>query len=409
VHRIARPVPLVVIVFIVAALVAGPLLGRTAGAATAILGDASVEPTADGSPLGVAEANRYSASAPGPVTALNIYLDASNRATRLELGLYADASGAPGALLGRGALASVLNGGWNTVTIPSTVLTSGTAYWIARLSTAGGDLVTRVNNAVPNPDRTETRSLTALPASFSPGASYPHLTSMYAGTAATPPPTPTPTPTPTPAPTPTPGPGGFTCTEVIGYSQTSNWYSTDVPNGFESAVVDPRYQLRYQLGAAIHFWADPTFVGWGASTFSTCAAGWAAPDRVIMDVSEDFFINDGDPTHDLSRVVADIRDAVATIRQTYPAVREIYLQPVVGGPNHTVCILNSRPIRASSNHPYIDQAIAQVVGGTVLAGPSPEVRTCADYLDDGLYVGHLIEGAKGPIGQAIGSFYAPLP
>jgi hypothetical protein len=241
-----------------------------------------------------------------------------------------------------------------------------------------------------------------LPASFTPAGSYPHLTSMYAGNA--------PASTPSPTPTPTPTPGSFTCTEVIGYSQTSNWYSVDVPSAFESAVVDARYQLRYELGAAVHYWADPSFGGWSGIPFSPCAAGSGAPDRVVMDVSEDFFINDGDPAHDRSRVLADVRAVITTIQQKYPAVRSIYLQPVVGGPGGTTqCTINGYVIRASANHPHIDAVIAQAVGGIVVSGPSPTVRTCADYLDDGLYVGHLTTAAKGPIGQTIGSFYATRP
>jgi hypothetical protein len=358
----------------------------------------------------VAEANRYVASAGGAVASLSIYLDGSNRATGLELGLYADASGVPGALLAKGALASVSNGAWNTVAIPSVALTNGTPYWVARLATAGGPLVTRVNATVLNPDRTDTRSLSTLAVAFNPGGSYPHLTSMYAGGATAPWPTPTPTPTPVATPTATPGPAGFTCTEVIGYSQTSNWYSVDVPDGFESTIVDARYQLRYELGAAVHYWADPAFGGWSGAPYSPCAAGSATPDRVVMDVTEDFFINDGDPAHDQSQVLNDVRAVIATIQQKHPAVLAIYLQPVVGGPGGTTqCSITGHVIRASANHPYIKSVIAQAIGGIVQAGPSPTVRTCADYEDDGLYVGHLSAGAKGPIGQSIGAFYATRP
>ena len=375
-----------------------PPVGDGAG----FVGASTIGGSIDGSPLGVAEVNRFVATAGGAVTSLSIYLDAANRATGFELGLYADGSGAPATLLAKGAIPAVRNGAWNTVAIPSTTISAGSAYWIARLSTAGGALVTRVNPAVGNPDRTDTRSLTTLPTAFSPGDSFPHLTSMYAGTAAS--------ATPTPTPTPTPAPGSFTCTEVIGYSQTSNWYSVDVANAFEKAVVDARYQLRYELGAAVHFWADPSFGGWSGTPFSPCAAGSVAPDRVVMDVTEDFFINDGDPSHDRSQVLADVRAVVATIQQHYPAVRSIYLQPVVGGPGHTIqCSINGHLIRASANHPIIDSVIDQAVGGIVQRGPSPTVRSCADYIDDGLYVGHLTDAAKGPIGRSIGAFYATRP
>ena len=60
-------------------------------------------------------------------------------------------------------------------------------------------------------------------------------------------------------------------------------------------------------------------------------------------------------------------------------------------------------MRASYNHPYIDQAIARVVGGDVARGADPHVRTCSDYADD---IGHLQDGAIAPIGRNIASFYA---
>ena len=148
------------------------------------VGDSAIESTADPSAAGQAEANRFVASASGSVTSLSIYLDASNQATGIALGLYSDGGAGPASLLAQASRSGLQNGAWNTVAIPATSVTSGTAYWIARLSTAGGSLVTRVGSAA-NADRVDTRGgLGSLPATFSPGASYPHITSMYAGTTA---------------------------------------------------------------------------------------------------------------------------------------------------------------------------------------------------------------------------------
>lgn len=177
-----------------------------------VLGDSVVEPTADASDLGTAEANRFVTGAGGTVGRLSIYVDPSNQATRIALGIYSDASGVPGSLLAQGALDTVRSGGWNDVAIPATALSTSTPYWIARLALAGGPLVTRVESSATNPDRTDTRTVAALPSTFDAGASWPHRTSMYAAAlaGASPTPTstpqPTPTPTPTPAPTPTPSP-----------------------------------------------------------------------------------------------------------------------------------------------------------------------------------------------------------
>ncbi|MGQ0669846.1 MAG: hypothetical protein ACT4PO_09280, partial [Actinomycetota bacterium] len=90
------------------------------------------------------------------------------------------------------------------------------------------------------------------------------------------------------------------------------------------------------------------------------------------------------------------------IRTKVPGLEQIVLQPVVGGPGGAECEVGGETVRASFNHPFIDEAIARVVGGDVVAGASPEVRTCSDYRDS---TGHLENDARGPIGLSIGNFY----
>src|SRR5678815_2286745 len=111
------------------------------------------------------------------------YLDSSNQASTIGLALYSDVSGAPGTLLAQGSRSAVLNGAWNSVSIPATNITAGTRYWIARLARAGGSLVTRIDPTVAIPDRTDARFMTTFPATFSPAGSWPHRTSMYASSA----------------------------------------------------------------------------------------------------------------------------------------------------------------------------------------------------------------------------------
>ena len=149
-----------------------------------LLGDSAIEPTADASDLGMPEANRFVASANGSVDTLSIYLDSTNSASTIALGLYADAGGVPGALVAQASRTGAPGGAWTSVTIPATALSAGQPYWIARLSQAGGPLVTRIAGAA-NPDRVDTRTTTTLPPTFSPGASWPHRTSMYASRSGT--------------------------------------------------------------------------------------------------------------------------------------------------------------------------------------------------------------------------------
>jgi hypothetical protein len=191
------------------------------------------------------------------------------------------------------------------------------------------------------------------------------------------------------------------------------WY-LDVAHGgggtFEPIVGDSTWQLRAGAGTGVS-WQDPNFAGWTdpRDLYSPCAINSSNPDRVLLTISTP----SGLPT--VGWWVTNIRAEIATIREKYSNVREIILQPVVGGPNNRVCYFDGNPgdpVHASEIHPTIEQAIAQVVGGNVVAGMSPEVRTCADYADN---TGHLCYpdfdacgtlNARGPIGTLIGNFYA---
>ncbi len=198
------------------------------------------------------------------------------------------------------------------------------------------------------------------------------------------------------SPSPTPTNDDVTCTEVVGFSQTAQW-ALQAPD-FQDAVGDAEWQVRWAPGAAIYFWADPDFEGWEGEAQSRCETGADAPDRIVLTISSQNYEDDS------SVFVPWIQDAIAAARSRYPSVEQVVLQPVVGGPGNGACVLGDgdRQVRASHNHPLIDAAIAQVVGGSVVAGPSPEVRTCDDYADS---AGHLVADARGPIGLEIAAGY----
>src|SRR5207248_3582644 len=106
---------------------------------------------------------------------------------------------------------------------------------------------------------------------------------------------------------------------------------------------------------------------------------------------------------DVNWWVQEINLVIANIRAKYPNERQIILQPVVGGPGESLCTFQGTTVRASYNNPYIDQAIARVVGAEVVSGIDPEASSCGDYAD---WLGHLTEQAKGPMGVMIGQYYA---
>jgi len=99
-----------------------------------ILGSADIQPFVDSNRAGTAEAFHYIAAGTGAATELNLYVDESNEARRIAVGVYADRAGRPGRLLARGRLTNVTNGEWNTIPINTIQVAAGEEYWIALMS-----------------------------------------------------------------------------------------------------------------------------------------------------------------------------------------------------------------------------------------------------------------------------------
>src|SRR5438094_7358878 len=178
----------------------------------------------------------------------------------------------------------------------------------------------------------------------------------------------------------------YTCTEVIGFSQTDQWYE----GGFRPSIPNPgNWQLRWFSGGSIDQWAAGGgnyqaggFPGWYPQYLVThCAQNSGSPDRVVLQVSGDFH---NDPNWWAQQTAL----AIANIRTYAPNERQISLIPVVGGPNGGLCYDSSGTVvRASYNFPYINQGLQMDVGKEVVLGPKPTVQNCADYADN---TGHLV-------------------
>lgn len=186
----------------------------------------------------------------------------------------------------------------------------------------------------------------------------------------------------------------FTCTLVIGYSQVAEWYLAG--GVFESIVDDDRWQLKWAGGAGVDRWRDPDNRAWGAQILSPCVDSSDDPDRIVLSVS-------GPYGEDEDGWVEATTAAVNLIRERFPSAEVIALMPVVGGPSHRTCEFNGRSVRASWQHAHIDNAIERVVAadrsGTLIVGPSPEVRTCDDYEDA---LGHLTDEGAAALGEMLG-------
>ena len=191
------------------------------------------------------------------------------------------------------------------------------------------------------------------------------------------------------------------------------WHETPE---FQQQIVDGRWQMRFRAGGDLDLWANPNADAWNAPVraqclgsgnvvlCSPCAQNADAPDRVLLTITLQAYQSD------VQVWTQKIRATIATIRVKHPQVRQIVLQPVVGGPMHAGCPFPGQihGVRAAYNHPFIDQAIAEVVGDSpdLVAGISPEVQSCSDYSDN---IGHLDPAARGPAGLSIGEYYASRP
>jgi len=111
-------------------------------APTVLLGDSDVEGIQGSSVQNAPDGYRFVASSSGNATAVWIYVDAAtDSAATLDVGIYDDDSSTtpsqPKSLLAQASFGSVTPDSWNSQTIPSTAITSGSTYWIVVLSKSG--------------------------------------------------------------------------------------------------------------------------------------------------------------------------------------------------------------------------------------------------------------------------------
>jgi len=176
--------------------------------------------------------------------------------------------------------------------------------------------------------------------------------------------------------------GEAACTEVLGFSQTGQWY----------VHLSLDWQGKTQGGADIVDWAEPNNSVWDIQVVNrVCDQGEV--ERVVLNISSGFDIVWED----------EISSAVANIRDQYAGVQQIILQPVVGGPDGGACFAGGgTEVRATMNHPIISAAIDNVAGGDVIAGLAPTVGDCSHYSDQ---QGHISTEGGQFVADQVADFY----
>ena len=141
--------------------------------AQVLMGDQSLGNYADNNNAGLVEAFQYTAYTAGNASDIELYVNSGSTATAVSVGLYSDANGKPGNLLGSGSLQSPRSQAWNDVKLASTVaLGQGKQFWIALLGTGGAiNYLDTAGGSAPSYVNS-TERLTSLPQTYSPGAEY---------------------------------------------------------------------------------------------------------------------------------------------------------------------------------------------------------------------------------------------
>ena len=137
-----------------------------------LLGDTNIENSFDSNSSGTAEAFPVRALATGQVKSLSVYLDRSNSAQTVWVGMYTSANGHPQALLANAMIAHPVAGQWNTVNLSPVQVTGGTSYWLALLGVNGVVHFRDQSGSCRSQGSSQT-NLLSLPANWTTGTSWP--------------------------------------------------------------------------------------------------------------------------------------------------------------------------------------------------------------------------------------------
>ncbi len=137
-----------------------------------VLGNSQVLNLLDTNNIGMAEAFPVTASSSGQVNYLSLYLDGSNTATTISVGLYTSYYHHPSTLLRQAVIAQPVAGRWNSVQIPGVQVTQGKRYWVAVLGLNGRIEFRDSNSGWCHSETSYQTALTSLPARWWTGSRY---------------------------------------------------------------------------------------------------------------------------------------------------------------------------------------------------------------------------------------------
>jgi hypothetical protein len=206
--------------------------------------------------------------------------------------------------------------------------------------------------------------------------------------------------------------GDFKCTELVGLGSTREWYLA----GFENAVVNAHWQIRWHHRGYIEDWANAKNPYWGTycdgegcSRVSACAEGADAPDRVVFVALNWIYTTE-------AQWETDIRKDVEAIATRYPGVRNIELISSSRCPDR--CTTIDPPgtmdeltaVQTCRTPAFVDEAIAAVAASNpalVTVGPKFFTNECGAFVS--LHGPHLTTAGQKEIAAKAGAYYAAHP
>lgn len=146
-----------------------------------LLGNTNVESSVDKNPSRTAKAFPVRAAATGQVNSVSVYLDTSNQAPTVWVGMYANRNGHPQVLLTQGMISNPSAGQWNSGTFPPVQVTRGTTYWLALLG-VNGVVGLRDRHGRCRSEVGRQANLSSLPATWATGFGWPTCAVSMFGT-----------------------------------------------------------------------------------------------------------------------------------------------------------------------------------------------------------------------------------
>jgi hypothetical protein len=190
---------------------------------------------------------------------------------------------------------------------------------------------------------------------------------------------------------------GFVCNQVTAMTLTAEWYNA----GFESGVVNSRWQLKAMEHGYIFEWANPNSTFWNTLVTSPCAQQTTSPDRIVLTVLSWTIVTQPDWE-------TQITGAVNVLRMKYPEVKRIDLITVIRGPKNMVCATPPAAGETIRMPPELDAAIAITAAkfpGLVYAGPKFEAPDCSAFNGGGP---HLTGAGNMAMAKMISAYFATV-